>query len=312
MRFAKQVLCSSVVLAVCLLNGSTGAAIANWHHARAIAAAFGSSGLTQDNSGATAASATALGDLAPGIHIAQAHVAGFPSPTISLPQSLPFYLGAATSNDTLEIGGLAHSLATASWADRMTIVSPDSVNHIILSFSLHGSMEVSIRESTNPQVFPQAQASARLDVWSGGFVHPFIVSQTILPGSGPVYEIGGAGVPSSSVDYSAPNGDATRIRFLLPVFNNVMDFTVTLQAISATNNGVARALFSDTAFLDGVFLADGTTPESHGMSLVFDSGVPSPNLIANAEVPEPASLALWTLAALGCAASGYRRRRAAA
>lgn len=116
----------------------------------------------------------------------------------------------------------------------------------------------------------------------------------------PFYETSiGDSVTASGVDYFLPEGDITRIHYLLPVFDNVLQFEVILQLFTATNNGVAHALFSDTAFLDGVFLADGTTPESHGMSLVFASGVPSPNLVANAEVPEPASFALWTLGALG-------------
>jgi hypothetical protein len=83
--------------------------------------------------------------------------------------------------------------------------------------------------------------------------------------------------------------------------------------VQATSSGDATATadFSHSAALTAVLFADGSTPESHGIDLYFLSGQTSPNL-QSAAVPEPASLVLWGLGALGCAAAGYRRRRGGA
>lgn len=256
-------------------------------HARAIASTIGT--LTEDNSGQLAASATAANDFN-GPHVAQSHVRGVPAPTVSLPSTYPLYLGAATSNDTGELSGRALSIATANWNDRMTIVSPTVVNQVIFSISLQGSMEVSIKETANPNVFPEAYAAAQLEVYTLGQISRYTAENSIPLGAmSSGYETSmSENVTATSVDYTNPDNNGTRIHYLLPVRNNVIDFEVTLKAISQTNNGVANSLFSDTAILSNVFLADGTTPESHGMILVFDSGVPSPNIV----VPEVGSITL--------------------
>jgi hypothetical protein len=71
--------------------------------------------------------------------------------------------------------------------------------------------------------------------------------------------------------------------------------------------GSAHADAAHTMILSGVFLLDGTTPESHGWSVTFGSGTPSPNL--SSAVPEPSSLVLLALGASCALCAGTLSRR---
>jgi len=69
---------------------------------------------------------------------------------------------------------------------------------------------------------------------------------------------------------------------------------------------------SERGFIDGrqtveltsLTFADGTTPESHGFDVVFESGRSSPNLA----VPEPSSFTICALFILSASLAGLRRR----
>ena len=66
-----------------------------------------------------------------------------------------------------------------------------------------------------------------------------------------------------------------------------------------TAGGESKLLAPNTIKPSAILMPDGTTPESHGWEIVFDSGLQSPNLVS---VPEPTSfsLSLWALfAAIG-------------
>jgi len=81
-----------------------------------------------------------------------------------------------------------------------------------------------------------------------------------------------------------------------------------LLANTIAQRGAATADFANTLDLQAVTFTDGLTPESHGFDLIFGSGMSSPNLQV-ATVPEPASVALFSIGALGMARMLRRRRR---
>jgi hypothetical protein len=78
---------------------------------------------------------------------------------------------------------------------------------------------------------------------------------------------------------------------------------------AGSDYGSAVAAFGTTMTLTSITFADGTTPESRGFDLVFDSGIQSPNLTA---IPEPRTLIVWSLlGASGVGIGWWRRRRKA-
>lgn len=87
------------------------------------------------------------------------------------------------------------------------------------------------------------------------------------------------------------------------------NFQYSLDVLSQSGLGSASGDFINTMTLKSITFADGTTPESYGYSLIFGSGMVSPNVSA---VPEPSTLALVGLGGVGVAISAYRRRRIAA
>ncbi len=74
-------------------------------------------------------------------------------------------------------------------------------------------------------------------------------------------------VTASSVDFRNSSGAFTELYYRIPLRNNAAEFSVRLDVGTSTNNGIAHALFSDTAVLKGVFLADGATPSLKGWRL---------------------------------------------
>ena len=63
---------------------------------------------------------------------------------------------------------------------------------------------------------------------------------------------------------------------------------------------------SNTLLIDSITFPDGSTPESHGYQLEFESGHLSPNL---RQVPEPASATLAGVTLLLALAAGCQRQR---
>lgn len=88
--------------------------------------------------------------------------------------------------------------------------------------------------------------------------------------------------------------------------NGYASYTYLLRATAESSYGFGRADFANTMTLDSITFADGSTPESHGYELVFESGIQSPNVTA---VPEPSSFAIFGIGACIVSAGAARRRR---
>lgn len=86
----------------------------------------------------------------------------------------------------------------------------------------------------------------------------------------------------------------------------LVSYSFTLELLANAESGQNEALADvfNTLTFKSILFPDGTTPESQGMALVFDSGIASPNLRG---VPEPRGMAL----ALATISGGvwHRRRR---
>ncbi len=89
-------------------------------------------------------------------------------------------------------------------------------------------------------------------------------------------------------------------------------FDFSLSAFGGTTAGFFRINANNTMRLIGVEFLDGTTPEEHGFTVEFDSGLTSPNSVLHGPhvttVPEPASLTLFAFGALGMLCGAVRSR----
>jgi hypothetical protein len=86
-------------------------------------------------------------------------------------------------------------------------------------------------------------------------------------------------------------------------------FSYDLLATATSTIGHSFVNASHTMSIQSITLADGSTPESHGFSLIFDSGMQSPNIgVANVSVPEPSTMLAWTAIGL-CTLIGHAARR---
>lgn len=112
--------------------------------------------------------------------------------------------------------------------------------------------------------------------------------------------------------------DATTLyvepQYVLPVDNRspfqvAYDFTMGLTVTAGSLAFDASADASHTFRFDSITFPDGSTPESQGYALEFESGHISPNLRS---VPEPSSAFIAGLAAVGVLGSCLRRMRSAA
>jgi hypothetical protein len=215
--------------------------------------------------------------------------------------------------------------AGAFWTDTLTISSAGQPLPTSLLFRFHFSavLGATLSAPTSEIPIPTAEASATFFV-SDMFGNIYFsagagnhVSLNPLPGD-PFNELRhqSAGVRFGTFTgfTFSPGSDAIsgELTFPAQVSDGTLTYLWSLQAVTAARLGFAHADASHTAELVAILLPDGTTPESQGFTLTFDSGMASPNL-ATAAVPEPGSLFIWSTSfLLGLAASARKMGRRAA
>jgi hypothetical protein len=129
---------------------------------------------------------------------------------------------------------------------------------------------------------------------------------TLVNGTGGVgaYNDLGGGTSFGTVSVSsADNGTNTNGQFVSVALNS--------SAITAINNALGGnfaigGAITTISGLSNQFIFGFTNDTNANVRLVLEQGT------TTATTPEPASLALWGLGALGCAVAGYRRRKQAA
>lgn len=220
---------------------------------------------------------------------AQAYVAGLPAPTLPATY-IPLSLGVAAS--TAPVGTPIDARAT--WSDTLTNASSVRIDGMILRFHLSGLLEASIGADPGPGFPAQSSASVRLSVYDNNRPESaFRATWSLNSQTGSSYQTvlisDRVTANPVNVDFRIPTNGGTYVDFTL-VGPGPWGLQITLEAGALSYSGAAESLFFNTAALTGIFLPDGSTPESIGATLVFDSGIGSPNL---ASVPEPTSLALF-------------------
>ena len=85
------------------------------------------------------------------------------------------------------------------------------------------------------------------------------------------------------------------------------DFSFRVETEAESNLGYANS--SASLVLESITFLDGTTPESQGWDIAFESGIESPNIASASPVPEPSTIALLSIGLLGIGGYASRKRR---
>lgn len=182
----------------------------------------------------------------------------------------------------------AKSSVTTSWNDRFTLVGDVSLlpEKVKINYLITADMTATTLDKT---------ANFRAN---GRTVSAF----GTLSGSvnGVSYSVG-VGVPQDE------NFDSKSVSYLFSVDailgpGGSSDFFKSFTANTDVSYGIVTINAGNTMGLQSITFPDGSLPEDHGFELVFDSGMPSPNI-----VPEPTGLILSAIA--GLLSNRFRWRR---
>jgi hypothetical protein len=235
---------------------------------------------------------------------------------------------AAASSDTYVSSLIgAQASTTSSWTDTVTVTA-SSQGRVTLRFHFSSSGYLAVATDDEDQI-ALARGSHGLatlaDNGSGGIFQSSYHVQ--LGESVHTTDVGGRVVTSTYENtYEGPGliggyfegsgyyevGVALNQQNANGLWYGSSNYWISTTSEAVAAQGTASVDWGHTVLLTSVSLGDsGATPESLGYALSFESGLLSPN-VDTAAVPEPASLVIWSLGALGCAITAYRRRNQAA
>ena len=171
--------------------------------------------------------------------------------------------------------------ASVTWNDRLRLVWEGAGlppllpnNKLKLNYQFSGSVDVDMFGASGVSSWIFSSASASASIFGQG--PSFFVSKNAVwnPTSDPQIIHTGFGAEA----------------ILGPDLS--LSFAPVLQVSVSTSYGIGKADAGNTLRFQSITFSDGTTPESLGYRIVFDSGITSPNLRA---VPEPSTAMLLTL-----------------
>jgi PEP-CTERM motif len=220
---------------------------------------------------------------------------------------------------------LAYSTADVWNFDELTILTfgrsptgePLEWEQIALNFSIHG--QVSLRPNDNGRrqdehTLPGTETFGQFGMGMNVYSRP---ATSEPPSLAPYHlTIGGFGLETTNAFRTLTSTVQESMRVLVD-FRPDEPIELVMNAIFATiiTPGSFNSDFSNTIMLDSITFEDGSTPEEHGFTVAFRSGLTSPNLLSDdpgvEPVPEPSTLGLLGLGSLGLCISRRRKRRRA-
>ncbi len=172
----------------------------------------------------------------------------------------------------------ADAVAILTWSDRLTLVGDEDLpsTEVDLTWAVSGDASAS---GINFLFFDGGSASAGLTAYSGSraFAGDSFSEGTWnnVPVTGTL-DLG----DDRSAAYTVQLGGSAFAKY----------------ESSGTAFGVLN--FANTVTFDAITFSDGSTPEDHGFTVQFDSGLDSPNLADTTTIPEPGSVLIWSMLSL--------------
>ncbi|WP_145356858.1 PEP-CTERM sorting domain-containing protein [Alienimonas californiensis] len=205
--------------------------------------------------------------------------------------------------------GRAQGSAIARWYDTVTLLGPQNLvdPRLRLTFTLHGEMLAVRGEGATGTL-----AGVKMDADSHFGRAEGYYREALNPES-----YGGDWAMIDGWDSWHWIGDEYTAVFsanlpLVPVEGGyLINWYTSLYTDALVLNGVASSDASHTAHFTSLTFADGSTPESLGYAVSFESGMASPNALPSeaAAAPEPGSVTLMSVSGLGLAFGAWRRKR---